>query len=54
MYNSPYGYGFTKFNFEMPVYNPNFRSKIPVLKPDPAIKYHMPIKDFHDKDDGKR
>jgi len=41
-----YGHGFTKSNFGMPVYNPNFRSKMPIMKPDPTIHYHMPIKHF--------
>jgi hypothetical protein len=40
------GNGFTKSNLEMPVYNPNFRSKMPIMKPDSTIKYHMPIKRF--------
>jgi len=40
------GQGFTKSNLGMPVYNPNFRSKMPVIKPDSTIHYSMPIKRF--------
>ncbi len=41
-----YGHGFTKSNLEMPVYNPNFRSKMPIMKTDSTIHYSMPIKRF--------
>jgi hypothetical protein len=39
-------HGFTKFNLEMPVYNPNFRSKMPIMIPDSTMHYHMPIQHF--------
>jgi len=38
--------GFTKSNFKMPVYSPNFRSKMPIMIPDSTIHYHMPIQHF--------
>ncbi len=35
---------FTQWNMEMPVFNPEFRSTMPVLKPDSTVRYNMPIK----------
>ena len=35
---------FTQWNMEMPVFNPEFCSKMPILKPDSTVRYNMPIK----------
>lgn len=35
---------YTQWNMEMPVFNPEFYSKMPILKPDSTVRYNMPIK----------
>ncbi len=31
-------------NFRMPVYNPRFKSNMPVMKPDSTVHYHLLVK----------
>lgn len=33
-------------NHRMPVYRPRYQSKMPVMKPDTSIHYHLQIKKF--------
>lgn len=33
-------------NFKMPVLKPNYQSKMPVMKPDSSIHYHLLIKKY--------
>jgi hypothetical protein len=33
-------------NYRMPVYRPKYQSKMPVMKPDSTIHYHLQIKKF--------
>ena len=40
------GQGFTQYNSEMPIYNPGYQSKMPVLKPESIVEYKLLIKKF--------